>query len=670
MIVSWNWLKQYVRLDMPIEQLVDRLMMSGLNHEGTDDVDGDLAIDLEVTSNRPDCLGHLGVAREVAALFGHELRLPATDFAESDVPVEERTSVTVEPDAVEWCPQYRARVIEGVTIAPSPDWMQRRLRSLGCNPINNVVDITNYVLLECGQPLHAFDYDKLAEHRIVVRSARDGERFVAINNKTYDLAPWIGVIADAKRAVALAGVMGGAESEVTDTTKTVLLETAEFAPISIRRTSRALDLGSESSYRFERKIDPLGVAWASDRACHLLCELAGGKVAKGYVHVGSQEFSREPITLRWSQLRRILGIEIPNQKAHELLVKLGLVVTVQDDEAVVVVPPVFRRDLTREIDLVEEVGRLYGYDAVPEDKVIPLAVAPDRKQDRVSAAIRDCLASCGYCESVTFSFTDAQTLAAVRPWSDAEPLAITHSSRKQENRLRQSTLPSLLRCLRINESRGNRDVELFEMAHVYLPVEGQVLPDEQLAVGLVSNLDIRLVRGHVEALLERLHVSADFVPAAVDGLDPERSAEYRLNGRRVVVFGCVSNSVRDGFELKENAVICELLMAPLIEAAQLTVQAAPVPDQPSIERDFNFVLDESVRWTQVEELVRQMAGPHLERLEFVDLYRGKQVPKGKKSITFRREYRAIDRTLTHEEVDGYEAKVRTAIESQLGGVLR
>lgn len=670
MIVSWNWLKEYVTLDMSVDALVDRLLMSGLNHESTEDVDGDIAIDLEVTSNRPDCLGQLGIAREIAVLHGRELKMPRTDFAESATAIDSKTSVSIEAEAATWCPQYRARLIEGVKIAPSPHWMQLRLRSLGLTPINNIVDITNYVLFECGQPLHAFDFDKLIDKKIVVRNARPGEKFRAINNRDYELAASMGVIADGKNAVALAGVMGGSTSEVSDSTVNILLETAEFAPLSIRKTSRAIDLSSDSSYRFERKIDPLGVAWASDRACHLIAELAGGKVAKGFIHAGAKEFPREPVSLRWLRVERILGIQVAKDEIKRILTVLGLKAVSENSESIAFLPPTFRRDLTREIDLIEEIGRIHGYAEVRGDRTIPLAVAPRTKSDRVIDKVRDQLGAGGYCEAITFSFCDAKTATAVRPWTTVEPLAVRHSSRKQENQLRQSLIPSLLHAVRLNEARGNEKVSLFEIAQIFLPRADQQLPNEPRVIGVASMKDFRDVRGDLETLFDRLRLPVVLVPAPVVGMEAGRSAELQLNGAKIGVIGQIAASVRDAYDLRTEVVAAELLSEPLIEFARLIPRAAPIPDQPAIVRDLAVVLDEKTRWANLESIVRRSAGPTLESLEFVDLYRGKQVDKGKKSIAFRLTYRATDRTLTRDEVEGYQQKVVEAIAAEVEGKLR
>lgn len=670
MIVSWNWLTDYVAMPVPPEELEERLTQAGLKHEGTVVRGTDRAMDLEVTSNRPDCLGHLGVAREVAAVLGTELTLPPTDFAESDTPTSELTSVTLEPGAEAWCPQYRARLIENVQIGPSPDWLRARLEAVGLASINNVVDITNFVMLECGQPLHAFDYEQLRGRRIVVRSGRSQEPFRAINNRDYVLDEKMGVIADAERAVALAGIMGGAWSEVTGQTRTILLESAQFLPLPIRRTSRALELSSESSHRFERAIDPAGVVWASDRACHLLARYAGGQAAKGAIHVGGGDDSRAPISLRWDRIGRILSLEIPERLATEYLARLGIRLFSRDESAGRFVPPSFRRDLTREIDLIEEIGRLHGYEGVAADKPIPLTLAAQRPRDRVLERARRALSATGFDEAITFSFSDMASVRAVRPWTMEEPLTVRHSSRRQENCLRQSLLPSLLSALAFNLHRDNDDARLYELAHIYIPKPGEFLPSEPEVLGLVGAMDLRQMRGAVESIFAQLGMAAELVPAAVVGFTDGRSAQWKAGGAVIGVLGEISASTRAQWDLKRPVVAAEILVAPLVAGAQLIPRCAPVPDQPASVRDFAFVLDERTRWVDLEQVCRKAAGPSLERFEFVDLYRGPQVPAGKKSIAVRFTYRDPERTLTHAEVDAFQESIRQSVAEQLGGTLR
>ena len=321
MIVSWNWLKEYVDLQWTPDEVARRLMMAGLNHESTDKVDGDLAIDLEVTSNRPDCLGHIGVAREISVLFETPLSLPAALPPAGGAPVQELARVRI--DCPELCYRYTARVVRGVKIGPSPDWLAQRLRTLGLAVVNNVVDITNYVMMECGQPLHAFDFAKLARRQIIVREARPGEAFQAIDHRTYTLQPGMCVIADAASPVALGGVMGGAESEVSAGTTELLIESAQFSPLSIRTTARKLGLHSPSSYRFERGVDPEGVDWASRRCCELILQLAGGELASGVLDEGTRQSPRPAVVLRLARLPRILGIQVPADATERILQALG-----------------------------------------------------------------------------------------------------------------------------------------------------------------------------------------------------------------------------------------------------------------------------------------------------------------------------------------------------------
>ena len=364
---------------MSHDDLVDRLTMSGLNHEGTDTLGDDKAIDLEVTSNRADCLGHVGVAREIATLYDQSLTIPDPQPKTSSNPVS--AEVTVDITASESCFRYTARLIKGVKIGPSPDWLIERLKAATLRvdkngkqtwyeSVNNVVDATNYVMFECGQPLHAFDFAKIADGKIIVRDAVASEEFQAIDHKNYILDAGMCVIADPNGPVALAGVMGGADSEVSDSTTDVLIESAYFEQLSVRRTARKLKLHSPSSFRFERDIDSANLDWASRRVCDIILEIAGGELYEGVVDVGDRPKNLEPVTLRFSQLKRLLGIEIPKDLVPGILTKLGLTIESSTDESITATPPSWRKDLTREADLVEEVGRIYGFDKIPDLSLI------------------------------------------------------------------------------------------------------------------------------------------------------------------------------------------------------------------------------------------------------------------------------------------------------------
>ncbi len=669
MIVSWNWLKDYVDLDMDPQELAGRLAMAGLNHESTHRVGDDLAIDLEVTSNRPDCLGHIGVAREVSVLWRRPLRVPDPRPPVSGPNVAQLARVSI--TCPQLCYRYTARVMRGVKIGPSPAWLADRLRSVGIAVINNVVDVSNYVMMECGQPLHVFDLARLRGPEIIVREALPGEQFPAIDHRVYPLEPGMCVIADAKEPVALAGVMGGVDSEVTDSTTDLLIESAEFSPLSIRTTARQLALHSPSSFRFERGVDPLGVDWASRRCCQLIGELSGGELAPGVLDVGAPLAKRPAVTLRLSQLPRVLGITIPAEEVARILVALGSEYVASDDQALEVAPPSWRRDLTREIDLVEEVARIHGYDQIPEDVGVPMAPCPRSRQDRVLAQVRSALTAAGFDEAVTTSVVPRAWCDALSPWSDAGPLVTNTPMLKGADVLRMSLIPSLLEARRVNESMGNDPIELFESAHIYLPAPG-ALPREQWTLAVTSGGDFHVLKGVVESLLETLHVSAALVvePAALPLLEPQRQGRLDLDGRLLGYLGEVGPAGLKQFGLRTPATVLELDLSVLEAAANLVPQQRPLSDFPAIVRDLNLVVDESVRWADLANTVRTTAGPLLESLQFQEIYRDKQKDGAdKKRVLFSITLRSSERTLTNEEADAQRDDIVRACGAQHQAVL-
>ncbi|MEN6457850.1 MAG: phenylalanine--tRNA ligase subunit beta [Thermoguttaceae bacterium] len=678
MIVSWNWLKQYVALGMSVQELEQRLMMAGLNHESTTEVAGDLAIDLEVTSNRPDCLGHIGIAREAAVLWGSELTLPAARPIEGKTPVEKLVKVRI--DCPDLCLRYTARVVRGVKIGPSPKWMTRRLETIGLTPINNVVDISNYVLMECGQPLHTFDFGKLQGAEIVVRRPTSGETIEAIDHKTYTLQPEMCLICDAKSPVAIAGVMGGARTEISSETRDVLIESAEFDPMSIRATARQLSLHSDSSYRFERRVDPEGLDWASRRCCELILELAGGELAAGVVDaVGKQSAAREPITLRYSQLKRILGIEVPAERVREILLALGNAETkhaaslgATAGPSLTVIPPSWRRDLTREIDLIEEVGRIHGYEAIPEDVGVPMVPSARRREDRVLERIRRVLIAAGFDEAVTLSVVDEKTSALLSPWTDAEPLRSTMPVVRGADCLRRALAPSLLAARRTNEALANSEIELFEIAKVYLPCGGQ-LPSEELSLGITTGRDYPALRGIVEAILSELKITQPLEAddAGLSLLDPAASCRLRLGSETLGFVGRLTAEALARCDLRGSSSVAELRLAPLIDAAELMPRYAPQSPYPAVSRDLNLVVAESVRWAEVAATARQHAGQRFESLEYRDTYRdAERLGAGRKSLLFTVTLRGIDGTLTGQQADDLRERIVAACREQHGAELR
>lgn len=679
MIVSWNWLKQYVALDVSVDELSHRLSMSGLNHESTREVDGDLAIDFEVTSNRPDCLGHIGVAREAAVVLEHDLSMPAVDYPVDAAPVADWTRVDV--DCPDLCPRYTARVIRGVAVGPSPDWLRRRLGTCGIASINNVVDVTNYVMLEIGQPLHAFDFDKLSERRILVRRAKAGETLTAINQRAYELNPAMCVIADAARAVAIGGVMGGFDTEIGQVTTNVLIESAVFDPVCIRKTSRALGLSSPSSFRFERGLDAATTDWASRRCCRLVCEVAGGSVLSGVVGPNPPIEPRPSIVLRFEQIRRILGIEIGAETVRHILQRLGLTELRRDSACVEVRPPSWRRDLEREIDLIEEAGRIHGYEHVPEDTSVPMTSTTRSPRERVVAITRSTLVAAGLHEAYSLSFVERAVLERFRPFSAAEPLAVHHPSRRNENQLRQSLVPSLLISRAQNEARGNLDCDLFEIARVYLP-GGSELPREPLLTAMASSREIGEMKGVVEALLAQLHVEEltrrdqprgprfEVVPIDRPEFAPGRAGELRLADGVLGVLGQLSDRLVAEFELRRPCVVVELFVDALEAAARLIPQFEPISQLPAISRELSLIVDEQTTWAEIESITRLVAGAHLEQVRFLDGYRGQPIATGRKSMHFDMTFRALDRTLTNDEVDRAQQAVIAEATHRLRATVR
>ncbi len=672
MIVSWNWLTQYVRLDMPVEALTERLALTGLNHESTSEVGGDLAIDLEVTSNRSDCLGHLGVAREISVLFDKSLRIPDPQPATSGAQVETLTGVRIE--ATDLCSRFTARVITGAKVKESPWWLRKRLETLGVRPISNVVDVTNYVMFECGQPLHAYDLDRLAGRRLVVRKAARGETLKAINQKVYELSPEMLVIADAERPVGLAGVMGGFDTEIGETSRNVLIEAAQFDPMTVRRTARALNLHSPSSYRFERGFDPEITEWASRRCAELILETADGTLHPGVIDDGAPRAQRATITLRLDQIPRVLGIAIDRGTVIRILHALGLDPQGEADNSLTFRPPTWRGDLEREIDLIEEVARIHGYEHIPENRAVPLASAPRGRRERVENEVRHVLTASGFDEAYTFSLVSEELSVPLSSAGALPPIRVEHSSRKRENALRQSLVPSLLAIRRHNEAHGNADADLFEIANVYQPRPDQMLPNEPTCLGLVSGRDFLGMKGVVEALLERLHLDATFEarqPAQSVALFAEgRCAELFLQGRPLGFVGEVDRTQLDAYELRAACSAAELSFDLLRERAELVPQNHTLPPFPAVIRDLSLVVARALPWADLAGAVRHAAGSTLESIAYLDTFRGGNLPGDMQSVHFNLRFRHPERTLTGDEVELAVKNVVDTCVSQFGATLR
>jgi len=647
MKVSLDWLKDYVEVTQTPEELAEMLTLLGAEVESVTDLGGDVCIELEINSNRPDLLGTIGIAREVAAATGQKLKLPPVGFPEEGEPIESETSVDVlDP---ELCPRYTARLIRGVTIKPSPPWMHRRLEAIGLRPINNVVDITNYVLMECGQPLHAFDFSLLEGGRIIVRRGRTGETITSIDETECKLTPERLVIADARRPVAVAGVMGGADSEVSNTTVDVLIESAVFDPVSIRRSSRALNLASDSSYRFERTVDPVGCEWASRRAISLIRELAGGTVSKGLIDVNTVDLSEPLVKMRLSRIPRVLGVEIPAAEVRRILDALEFGIVESGDDTLTVAIPPFRREVCREIDLIEEVARVWGYDRIPETSGMSIKVGTVSKVEAVSRFIHETLVRAGYDEVVTTSFVAPGCASDLTPWPRKGPVIIINPLRADESALRASVLPGLLHVKQHNQDRGLTDADIFEISRVqWLNADGK--PVEIDTVGIMTDDGFRELKGVLEALLDRLCAAGIYTLTPRDNrlFVPGKAIAITIGGQTVGWLGELTETLRKYYDLKRLPCYAELDLSTLRGHAVLERHAAELPRFPSVQRDVAIVVDEAVTWEQITDCIDAASEPSRENVKFVDLYRGEQIGAGHKSIMFSVTYRHPDRTLTSE----------------------
>lgn len=669
MLVSWKWLSKYVDLGMDREELETRLSLSGLNHEGTEQVNDDFSIDLEVTSNRGDCLGHIGVAREISVLYGTKLRVPDPKIgATSSQSI--RDVLSVENTFPEGCPRYTARVIKGVKIGPSPDWMIQELQSAIhlYKSINNVVDVTNYVLMECGQPLHAFDMSKINGEKIVVRRAAEGEKIQAIDHNEYELDDAVCVIADEHSPLAIAGVMGGAGSEVDDSTTDIIIEAAVFDPLGTRRTARKLKLHSPSSYRFERKVDPVGVEWASRRACELIQELAGGEVLEGMIDTAAEIAPREPIVLRASELERILGIKIDSAEVVRILTELGCGA---DNGAYA--PPSWRHDLTREADLIEEVARIYGYDKIPENAPIPVAPSQKRPFDVAMARIRAVLTSAGISEAMTPSVVTEKLDQSISPWTELPALQTQTQMLKGSRRLRRSLIPSLLEGRAKNWTAASLEASLFEIAHIYLPGNADdTLPAEQYCLGVVAGGDYYALKGAIETLLGRLGVQEQpvFEPTESAGFAKNTAVQIKLGGTLLGFMAMVDAKVLKQWKLPGPVVAAELALPVLMEASTLVPQQQAVSLYPSIQRDLNFIMNESVRWSELENVVRAAVGAELAAVDYRETYRDENKDgRDRKRVLLSVELQSHERTLSGEQADDLIQKVIGACKKTLGADL-
>ena len=633
-------------------------------------------MEAEITSNRPDCMGHLGIARELAAGLDRSMKrdfMPAFTGT-ADPPGRDLVDVSIaDPDL---CSRYIGAVIKGVKVAPSPDWLQRRLRASGVRPINNIVDITNYVLLEYAQPLHAFDLLRLEGPAIEVRRARSGEKLLALDGVVRDLTHDMLVIADAKRPVALAGVIGGEETAVSNTTTDILLESATFSGPSVRQTSRAFGLRTEASARFERALPPELALAGARRAASLIAEIAGGSVHREWADVYPRPQEPVRVNLRPAMIDEVLGMHVPLEESEAILKRLNFHVKVLGDGQWDVLPPVFRLDITIPEDLVEEVGRVYGYDRVPptlpgrrHESWTPLSPSLDRRLDEV----RQVLSGAGFTETWTPALVSRSKLESLR--IAAHAMTVSNALSDDMDTLRTSLLPSLLDGVALNRDRGRDEVRLYEIAAAFIAAVGEknVQPAEPMRAGAVATAGVSAQEG--EAVFRQLKSVLDatvaslgapacsYQRAAAQLFHPGRCAAVVIDGTQLGYLGELHPTVLDGAKIEGRVVAFEIDVEPLLAAARVQ-RAQPLPRYPAVDRDLAVVVDETVSSGAILQAIKESGGELLENVRAFDEYRGSQVPEGQKSVAFALTFRSPERTLTDAEVDRAMQEIRLGLEKR------
>ncbi|MCD6319601.1 MAG: phenylalanine--tRNA ligase subunit beta [Candidatus Desulfofervidaceae bacterium] len=628
----------------------------------------DTVLEVAITPNRGDCLSILGVAREVAAITRQKIHYPTFTLKEAGEPVFKHFRVTVKHR--EHCYRYIVRLIRGVRIQPSPWWLQAKLLLAGVRPINNIVDITNYVMLEYGQPLHAFDAAKIAEGHIIVRLAHAGEKLITLDGKEHSLHDTDLLICDPRGPIALAGVMGGLNSEITPETKDVLLESAYFNPITIRRTAKRLNISTESSYRFEREVDPEGTFQAAQRACYFMQSLAEGTVAPGMIDEYPEPQHPVAIYVRIPRVQQLLGMEIEKDQIIDILQSLQIEVKEVEDK-LEVTPPSFRHDLTREIDFIEEVARLYGYEKIAASApLLPLQARALPSRQNWRTRIKDILSGLGWHEVITYAFIDPKSfdklgLPSEHPFRQVTKLLNPLTADRAV--MRSTLVPGLLEVCSYNHHQRIYHLRVFEVGKVFRQIPDAVLPEESYKLGGVlsgyhfdfswhfrpEQADFYDIKGVIDALLQALginEVNYEF-QNDIPYLNPTNSA-YIIKGDKCLGYlGEIQSEVKEAWDLKRSAFLFELDLESIFDLIPKQRQFKPLPKFPPTERDVALVVPEAFAAQAVENFVTTLAIPYLESIEIIDVYQGAPIEAGKKSLTYRLTYRAPDRTLTDAEVD-------------------
>lgn len=649
----------------------------------------DAIIEIDLTPNRPDCLSIVGIAREIAGIQKTRLRHPPSDISDTGNKISEMTSVTIE--AADLCPRYAARLVTDIRIGTSPFWLQDRLASVGLRPINNIVDVTNFVLMETGQPLHAFDYDRLGGKRIVVRTASDGELFTTLDNKEHRLTKDTLMICDADKPVAIGGVMGGLNSEIESTTRRVLIESAYFNPASIRKTSKNLGINTEASYRFERGVDPEGTITALNRAAQLMADLGNGNLVAGIIDEYPRPAPISEITLRAIDTNRLLGTQFNTDEIKDLIESIEFKAKRKGPETLAVVPPSFRVDVTRPEDLMEEVARLWGYNNIPT--TFPLIPAEGRKVLKpleLRNRIKRQMIGFGFSEVINYSFVNRNTCDRLALRADdpkRKMVAVLNPLSEEQTVMRTSLIPGLLTAMHYNITQQEKNLRLFEVGKIFISTGLDRLPEEiEMLAGIWTGArfddswhnkelpcDFFDIKGVAEGLLKSLHLNAveftSLPDASCTYTKPGYSAQIIIGDEIVGLVGEVNSQVRANFDLVQTAYIFEINLDRLIDYLPETIQFQPIPKFPATTRDISIIVDKNTETQQMVACIERANEKLIEDLLIFDVYEGTPIAAGKKSVSFRITYRSSLKTLEDEKINHLNKRITDRLLKEFNGSL-
>ena len=714
MNISYNWLRELTDTRTKPRELAERLTMLGIAVEAVEETADDYVLDVDLTSNRPDCLSHLGVAREIAAMEGSEVRIANAKPLSVSGHTEDFTSVMI-VDA-DLCPRYAARVIRGVNIQPSPDWLAKRLKAIGQRPINNVADITNYVLHEMGQPLHAFDMAKLSGNQVIVRRAGSSEKIRTLDGVDRELDREMLVIADAERAVALAGIMGGEDTEISATTTDVLIESAYFSPASVRRTARILGMHTEASHRFERGVDYNNILHAQRRCVDLICDLAGGTATENAIDLYPRPIAQKSVTMRPERVKALTGLDIASAEIERILAGLGFIESARNlspedewtlrDGVVEELPdqlhskrtfvvPTWRVDVSIEEDLIEEIARHVGYESIGSELPPSGAAGEYQPTERKKRALAGALAASGFDEAISFSFVDEgddgkfELIPAMGSDAQADNRCVTLRNPIIDgaSRMRSTLLSGLLSALRHNLNHGTADVRLFEIGRVFAAsaIDGD-LPIEREAIAMIvtgdaceegraaslREMDFLDIKGALEAAVDSMKLLAlTFMPASVRHLRKGQAAVVALsNGKRIGYIGRLDDSVGGEYKFRRPVFVAEVDLTDLLGSDETRVLYTPLARYPSIGRDVSLLVARDTTFEELRQTVRDENREVCRGIKLVGTYEGTNIPADKRSVTLRLEYRADDRTLRDDEIDDVHQQIVFALENKFAARLR